>query len=236
MGASRTMAEAPYPGPTCPRCGGLAPRSETPHGARYDCCGLRAWGEKPLATHGTLRARGMAHAAFDPIWQEGHLSRSQAYRRLAALLGLSRRVTHMSLFDEETAYRVPAAARAIMAEVGAAAGRVPDSGSGGIPAGAAPVRVAPHRDASGEPRLYRCKVEVRARGKVVGSERIHVAGLDEGQARTIAERAMRERDASAGDAAGRTYAVTAMLRTDRARIPAGEAIHEADPPGGPPCP
>lgn len=68
-----------------------------------------------MVTRGTLRARSAAHAAFDPIWKEGHLSRDQAYRRLGAFLGLRSREMHMAQLDEATALRVPEAAAAIMA-------------------------------------------------------------------------------------------------------------------------
>lgn len=48
----------------------------------------------------------MAHAAFDPIWQSGELSRSAAYRWLALELGIKKADCHMLYFDEDTCMRV----------------------------------------------------------------------------------------------------------------------------------
>ncbi len=52
------------------------------------------------------RARMAAHAAFDPIWQKGRVSRSAAYDWLARELGLTREECHMLNFDEAMCQRV----------------------------------------------------------------------------------------------------------------------------------
>lgn len=51
-------------------------------------------------------ARMAAHAAFDPMWRSGEMSRSAAYRWLAQQLNLSKEECHMLQFDIETCRRV----------------------------------------------------------------------------------------------------------------------------------
>jgi len=106
--------------PTCPECGQKAKRQSTRYGPRYECCGLWAWGNHPLASEETHKARNAAHAAFDPIWKRGFLTRHMAYRRLQAELGLSEKECHMKVMDAATAKRVPDVARAILASLEAA--------------------------------------------------------------------------------------------------------------------
>lgn len=94
--------------PRCPVCGEKARTEEFQgNGRRHTCCGLASWNGKPLVTPSTLRARMIAHRAFDPIWEERVLmTRSEAYEWLAEKLGLDREHCHMSRMDEETALRV----------------------------------------------------------------------------------------------------------------------------------
>lgn len=40
-----------------------------------------------------------AHAAFDPIWKSGDISRKEAYAWLGRNLGLRRHETHIGMFD-----------------------------------------------------------------------------------------------------------------------------------------
>jgi len=54
----------------------------------------------------TRKARGDAHAAFDPIWRSGRKSRSGAYRWLARRLELAEGECHIGRMDEATARRV----------------------------------------------------------------------------------------------------------------------------------
>lgn len=64
---------------------------------------------RPLGTPAdkeTRRAREAAHAAFDPIWKDKSLRRAEAYRRLAAKLGISVEECHIGLFDVATCLKV----------------------------------------------------------------------------------------------------------------------------------
>jgi hypothetical protein len=58
-------------------------------------------------------ARRNAHEAFDPIWKQGKLSRSEAYKRLARVLQMTRKECHIKKMDADTARRVPSVARQI---------------------------------------------------------------------------------------------------------------------------
>lgn len=91
----------------CPSCGDAPNRSMTSYGLRLQCCGLWAWGEHPLADAETHSARRRAHDAFDPLWRDGPLSRSKAYRMLAKELNVSKDDCHMKLMTAEQASRVP---------------------------------------------------------------------------------------------------------------------------------
>lgn len=57
----------------------------------------------------TKRARMDAHAAFDPIWKGGRMGRSEAYRWLAAQLGIEPRDCHISHMNAALARRAVAA-------------------------------------------------------------------------------------------------------------------------------
>jgi hypothetical protein len=69
-------------------------------------------------------ARGDAHRAFDPLWQQKEiyaseaevrklLARSKAYKLLAEELGLPEKDVHMGGMSEEVAKKVPAAVERI---------------------------------------------------------------------------------------------------------------------------
>jgi hypothetical protein len=90
----------------CPSCGSIASMSLTSWGVRHECCGLYSWGGKPLVCKDTHRARQEAHRYFDPLWRNGSLSRSEAYKKLAAEMGLSPRDCHISRMDKEQALGV----------------------------------------------------------------------------------------------------------------------------------
>ena len=51
-------------------------------------------------------AKRTAHAAFDPLWLNGTLSRYGAYRWLSDRLGISRKECHIGKFDVEMCERV----------------------------------------------------------------------------------------------------------------------------------
>lgn len=102
----------------CPKCGYPARAVRTQYGQRNSCCGLWSWGTKPLVDGATHEARMAAHAAFDPIWQSGRLSRSKAYKLLAQRLGIAKDDCHMSLMPAEVAARVPEIAAELLKEPG----------------------------------------------------------------------------------------------------------------------
>ena len=112
------MTAAPV---TCPKCGKTAKKMQNQYGVRHTHCGLSSWNGRPLVTQETLNARIAAHAAFDTIWKEKLISRSEAYKRLAAELGMTRKDCHISLMDEAQAKRVPIASENIRALIGVAA-------------------------------------------------------------------------------------------------------------------
>ena len=101
--------------PVCPKCNAAAQKTLTRYGVRYDCCGMWAWGNHPLADAATHEARKRAHEAFDMLWHgpNAKMGRGEAYRRLRAMLGLNEPDCHMKVMDRETALRVPAAAERI---------------------------------------------------------------------------------------------------------------------------
>lgn len=51
-------------------------------------------------------ARMEAHAAFDPLWRSGAMSRTAAYKWLAYAMGLPPSKTHMEQFDVEQCLKV----------------------------------------------------------------------------------------------------------------------------------
>lgn len=50
--------------------------------------------------------RQAAHRAFDPIWQSGDFTRSEAYTWLAAQLSIPKEKCHMVHFDEAMCQKV----------------------------------------------------------------------------------------------------------------------------------
>lgn len=61
-----------------------------------------------LADSELRAAKSAAHRAFDPKWQFGRMSRTQAYKWLAAQLNLTGAQCHIGMFDIETCQRVVA--------------------------------------------------------------------------------------------------------------------------------
>lgn len=98
--------------PMCPSCGKPAVLTATQHGPRAACCGLYSWGYGRLVDPETHAARNAAHAAFDPLWQHRTLDRSEAYRRLGAVMGLSTGECHIARMDAAQAARVVEIVRA----------------------------------------------------------------------------------------------------------------------------
>jgi len=106
----------------CPYCGGDAELSTGhkvyPH--RPDLASLKIWACFPcdawVGTHknspahaplGRLanaelrRAKMAAHAAFDPLWKGGQMTRKEAYRLLSEKMALTPEQTHIGMFDVE---------------------------------------------------------------------------------------------------------------------------------------
>ena len=59
-----------------------------------------------LANADLRRAKTAAHAAFDPLWKEGYMSRTKAYAWLARRLHIHIQKCHIGMFDLDTCYRV----------------------------------------------------------------------------------------------------------------------------------
>jgi hypothetical protein len=106
----------------CPYCGNDAELSTGykvyPH--RADLADLKIWAcfpcdawvgtHKNSPTHAPLgrlanaelrKAKMAAHAAFDPLWKSGQVSRKKAYALLSEKMGLTPEETHIGMFDVE---------------------------------------------------------------------------------------------------------------------------------------
>ncbi len=120
--------------PKCPYCG---TRSELVTGQEiyphrpdlfrkffYQCSPCEAYvgchptgtGKSPLgrlANAELRRAKSDAHAAFDPLWREGSMSRHQAYKFLACELGIPASEAHIGMFDVPQCKRVVQIAKGV---------------------------------------------------------------------------------------------------------------------------
>lgn len=77
------------------------------HSPAYVGCHPRS--NKPLGTLADKELRGMrnaAHRAFDPLWRNGLMSRSNAYRQLSDYLMIKQSDCHIAMFDQEMCRRV----------------------------------------------------------------------------------------------------------------------------------
>ena len=61
-----------------------------------------------LANAELRRARSRAHAAFDPVWKSGTVTRSEAYAALAIQLQIRIEDCHIAMFDERRCAQVVA--------------------------------------------------------------------------------------------------------------------------------
>lgn len=106
--------------PTCPYCGDLPalvtgqaiyPHRQdlfikyfylcAPCGA-YVGCHPNGTGKVPLgrlANAELRRAKSAAHAAFDPLWKNGRMTRHQAYKFMAKEMGVPLSQAHIGMFD-----------------------------------------------------------------------------------------------------------------------------------------
>lgn len=106
----------------CPYCGNDAELTTGykvyPH--RLDLADLKVWAcfpcdawvgtHKNSPTHAPLgrlanaelrRAKMAAHAAFDPWWKSGRMTRREAYQKLANLMSMDPKDAHIGMFDVE---------------------------------------------------------------------------------------------------------------------------------------
>ena len=106
----------------CPYCGNDAELTTGykvyPH--RLDLADLKVWAcfpcdawvgtHKNSPTHAPLgrlanaelrKAKMAAHAAFDPWWKSGRMTRREAYKKLADLMGMDPKDAHIGMFDVE---------------------------------------------------------------------------------------------------------------------------------------
>lgn len=89
----------------CPGCGayvGCHPPATSPKGGIGD-------GSVPLgrlANAELRKLKSLAHAAFDPLFRDGPMTRRQAYRWLAKELGISEDRCHIGEFDVHDCRRV----------------------------------------------------------------------------------------------------------------------------------
>lgn len=106
----------------CPYCGNDAELTigykVYPH--RLDLADLKVWAcfpcdawvgtHKNSPTHAPLgrlanaelrKAKMAAHAAFDPWWKSGRMTRREAYKKLAELMGMDPKDAHIGMFDVE---------------------------------------------------------------------------------------------------------------------------------------
>lgn len=62
-----------------------------------------------LANRALKQAKMAAHEAFDPLWRNGSMKRSEAYKWLAAELAITAEECHIGMFDEDMCAAVIAA-------------------------------------------------------------------------------------------------------------------------------
>jgi len=85
---------------------------KTRYGLRHNCtvefCSVAMWdgSTSTPATKEVRDARKRAHAAFDPLWKDGDISRGTLYKQLASFMGLTNDRCHIGYFDEAQCDRV----------------------------------------------------------------------------------------------------------------------------------
>lgn len=70
-----------------------------------------------LANKRLRTAKGEAHAAFDPLWRQGLMTRKGAYAWLSEQMGTPPKRTHIGMFDEAQCQRVVDHVRAYRASL-----------------------------------------------------------------------------------------------------------------------
>lgn len=107
--------------PSCPYCGSKAKLVDSTvvygrsYGLIWDCrpcdayVGVHKGTTNPLGRLANKELRKWkikAHAAFDPLWKSGTMTRSNAYAKLATALKMDTKKVHIGMFDVETCKRV----------------------------------------------------------------------------------------------------------------------------------
>lgn len=87
--------------PICPKCNERAEKTETKYGIRFSCegCSLWSWGYAPLVSAQTHAYRKKAHDAFDSLWREEHMTRTEAYAILSEKMGIEKTHCHIRNFS-----------------------------------------------------------------------------------------------------------------------------------------
>ncbi|MCI2234019.1 DUF3268 family zinc-finger domain-containing protein [Escherichia coli] len=70
----------------------------------YVGCHKNGDGKRPLgrvANAELRKAKSKAHAAFDPLWKSGKITRGAAYSALAKSMGIYKEQCHIGMFDVE---------------------------------------------------------------------------------------------------------------------------------------
>ena len=92
---------------TCPVHNAKLSWKMTKYGRRYFCeepgCTVVCWDGKTStpADQETRTLRNQVHQQIDPLWQDGKLSKSVIYDKIAEHLGLKRKDTHIGFFNAE---------------------------------------------------------------------------------------------------------------------------------------
>lgn len=107
-----------HPEIECPDCGSQMRLRDSSYGLFWGCTSYpwcrgihnaREGTGEPCGVPTTMAgraARRKAHAAFDPIWKSGRMTRPEAYQWLQRELGLTARQCHIGAFDEKMCARV----------------------------------------------------------------------------------------------------------------------------------
>lgn len=77
----------------------------------YVGCHKNGDGKRPLgrvANAELRKAKSKAHAAFDPLWKSGKMTRGAAYSALAKSMGIYKEQCHIGMFDVEQCEHVVA--------------------------------------------------------------------------------------------------------------------------------
>jgi len=106
----------------CPYCGAKADFCDSAeiyggrsYGMIYLCrpcdayVGVHKGTDQPLGRLADAKLRKWkmaAHAAFDPIWKSGVMTRKAAYKMLSARMGIPEAKTHIGMFDVEQCKKV----------------------------------------------------------------------------------------------------------------------------------